>query len=96
MPLATGSDPFIGRAHEMAELVAALEGAVEGRGGLIMLAGEPGIGKTRLAEELESAARDRGALTTTGACYEGALAGKIRVPIHNRHAPIIYFIRRLL
>ncbi|MDP6665844.1 MAG: AAA family ATPase [Dehalococcoidia bacterium] len=67
----TGTDPFIGRTQELAELSVALDTALEGRGGLVMLAGEPGIGKTRLAEELDSIARDRGALVARGACYEG-------------------------
>ena len=71
MTLARGSDPFIGREREMAELVVALDGAVGGHGGLAMLVGEPGIGKTRLTEELESIARDRGVGVTRGACYEG-------------------------
>jgi hypothetical protein len=71
MPPVTGTDPFIGRTQELAELSVALDTALEGRGGLVMLAGEPGIGKTRLAEELDSIARDRGALVARGACYEG-------------------------
>ncbi len=40
-------DIFVGRQREMAELTAALEEAVSGQGRLFMLAGEPGIGKTR-------------------------------------------------
>ena len=58
----------------MAELTAALDSALEGNGGLVMLAGEPGIGKTRLTEEMEAVARDRGALIVWGACYEGGSA----------------------
>ena len=71
MSLTTGTDPFIGREREMAELTAALDDALEGRGGLAMLTGEPGIGKTRLADELETVARDRGALVSRSSCYEG-------------------------
>ena len=74
MPSVTGTDLFIGREREMAEIVAALDGAVEGRGGLVMLAGEPGIGKTRLTEELAAVAKERGALVTWGACYEDGSA----------------------
>ena len=74
MPSVTGTDLFVGREREMAELTAAFEGALDGRGGLVMLAGEPGIGKTRLTEELTEVARDRGALVTSGACYEGGSA----------------------
>jgi predicted ATPase len=55
----------------MAELTAVLDSAFEGRGGLVMLVGEPGIGKTRMAEELGVVAGDRGAQVVWGACYEG-------------------------
>ena len=43
------SPDFVGRHREMAELTAALDDALAGRGRMVMLAGEPGIGKTRLA-----------------------------------------------
>ena len=62
---------FVGREGELAALSADLEGAVAGRGGVVVLAGEPGIGKTRLAEELAAAAAARGALVLWGRCWEG-------------------------
>ncbi|MCI0794977.1 MAG: ATP-binding protein, partial [Chloroflexi bacterium] len=40
---------FVGREKELAELTAALEDALAGQGRLVMLVGEPGIGKTRTA-----------------------------------------------
>ena len=43
---------FVGRDREMAELQAGLEDALGGQGRLFLIAGEPGIGKTRLAEQL--------------------------------------------
>jgi DNA-binding CsgD family transcriptional regulator len=61
---------FVGRQQEMAELSRALEDAIAGRGRVVMLAGEPGIGKTRTAEELASIAEQRGVLTLWGRCYE--------------------------
>jgi DNA-binding CsgD family transcriptional regulator len=44
-------DPLIGRSSERARLDAALAGAAAGRGSLLLLSGEAGAGKTRLAEE---------------------------------------------
>ncbi len=48
------SGAFVGRHREMDELRAALDDALSGSGRLVMLVGEPGIGKTRLAVELAS------------------------------------------
>ena len=61
---------FVGRGHELAELVAGLEDAFAGRGRLFLLSGEPGIGKTRLAEELIAHAKARGARLLVGRCWE--------------------------
>lgn len=61
---------FVGRARELAELVSGLEDAVAGRGRLFFVVGEPGIGKTRLAEELALAAAGR-ARVVWGRCLEG-------------------------
>ena len=47
---------FIGRQWELAELKAALDRALSGQGQLVMLAGEPGIGKTRTAQKLSAQA----------------------------------------
>ena len=55
----------------MAALTADLDAAAGGRGGVVLVAGEPGIGKTRLAEELAAAAVARGALALWGRCWEG-------------------------
>ena len=65
-------DDFVGRQREMAELRAALEDAMAGRGQMVMLAGELGIGKTRLAQELASRAESFGAQVLWGSCYEHA------------------------
>ena len=43
---------FVGRQREMADLKVSLEDALSGHGRLVMLGGEPGIGKTRTAQEL--------------------------------------------
>jgi eukaryotic-like serine/threonine-protein kinase len=62
---------FVGREREIDELRAGLEESLSGRGRLFMLVGEPGIGKTRTAEELITYARLRKAQALWGRCYEG-------------------------
>ena len=62
---------FVGRQREMGELKAALEDALSGHGRLVTLVGEPGIGKTRTAEELATYAGLRQAQVMWGRCYEG-------------------------
>ena len=43
---------FVGRQREMTRLKAALDDALAGQGRMVMIAGEPGIGKTRTAQQL--------------------------------------------
>ncbi|UCD58880.1 MAG: AAA family ATPase, partial [Candidatus Hydrogenedentota bacterium] len=62
--------PFVGRENERADLRRFLEGARGGHGSLVMIGGEPGVGKTRITEELVADARRHGFLTLTGHCYE--------------------------
>jgi len=67
--------PFVGRTAELARLTARLQEARAGSGGLVMLAGEPGIGKTRTLEEFAETARtEGGVLILAGRCYEGEAA----------------------
>lgn len=68
--------PLIGRGAEMVRLRAALADASEGRGGAVLLSGEPGIGKTRLANELIEVAGLQGFTVLEGPAYplEGSLA----------------------
>jgi DNA-binding SARP family transcriptional activator len=61
---------FVGRERELAELVGGLHDAFAGRGRLFLLVGEPGIGKSRLAEELTAQARTLGATVLIGRCWE--------------------------
>ena len=70
-PISGIAHVFIGRQREMAELTAALDEALAGEGRLVLLAGEPGIGKTRTAQELAVLAEQRGARVLWGRCYEG-------------------------
>lgn len=66
--------PFVGRTTEMQHLRAALANACAGQGGVTLLAGEPGIGKTRLAEEAAGQASQHGMQVLWGRCYEGGSA----------------------
>ena len=66
----TGRTPYVGRETEQAELERLLDQAIAGQGALVFVGGEPGVGKTRLAEELLLKARQRGCLAQTGHCYE--------------------------
>ena len=66
---ADGLGTFVGREPELARLRGALEAALDGHGRLVMLAGEPGIGKTRIALELAHEAGERGARVVWGRCF---------------------------
>ena len=65
------SGVFVGRSRELDELRAGLDETFRGRGGLVLLVGEPGIGKTRVADEMATYASLRGAQVLWGRCYEG-------------------------
>ncbi len=60
--------PFVGREGEMAHLQAAFEQSRGGRGRMVMLVGEAGIGKTRLLEEAVQQAQAAGARVAWGRC----------------------------
>jgi signal transduction histidine kinase/DNA-binding response OmpR family regulator/HPt (histidine-containing phosphotransfer) domain-containing protein len=68
------SSPFVGRDVELAQLDACLQATLAGRGQLLLLAGEPGVGKTRLARELRLHAQTQGALVCEGICRPEAQA----------------------
>jgi hypothetical protein len=63
--------PIIGREPELALLRTDLDSALSGRGRVVVLGGEPGIGKTRLVEELSDESQLRGAALAWGRGYEG-------------------------
>ena len=62
---------FVGRERELAELRAGLDEVGAGHGRLFLLSGEPGIGKTRLAEEISNDASARGMRVVWGRSWEG-------------------------
>ena len=61
---------LVGRDRELAMLRAALDAALAGHGGLVLIGGEAGIGKTVLAEVALDEARAAGALVLVGRCYD--------------------------
>ncbi len=66
----SGFSGFVGRDYELAAFSAALEGVFAGRGELLLLSGEPGIGKTRTARMFADIAMRRDALVLWGSCNE--------------------------
>ncbi len=65
---------FVGRDPELGVLRRAADSALAGSGRLVLVAGEPGIGKTRIAEELSTYARLGGAKVHWGRCHEDEAA----------------------
>jgi DNA-binding CsgD family transcriptional regulator len=61
---------LVGRQRELDVLREHLDAALAGRGGLVLIGGEAGIGKTALAETLCREADTRGVLVLTGRCYD--------------------------
>ena len=63
-------EAFVGRVQEFAELVAGIDGALASQGRLLMISGEPGVGKSRLARQAVAYAEQKGARTLWGRCWE--------------------------
>jgi class 3 adenylate cyclase/tetratricopeptide (TPR) repeat protein len=61
---------FVGREQELKQLERAFDAALSGQGALLMVVGEPGIGKTTLTEQLTTYAGLRGGRALVGHCYE--------------------------
>jgi hypothetical protein len=70
-PAGTAWEFFVGRERELDELKGALDEARSGRGRFVLLAGEPGIGKTSLAGVLAEHAAENGVRVVWGRCWEG-------------------------
>ena len=80
--------PFIGRERESTELQQRLNAAIAGESQFVLVGGEPGAGKTRLLDELESLAKarqirvlhGRSVELDRGLPYQGFLEMHSRVP----------------
>jgi serine/threonine protein kinase/tetratricopeptide (TPR) repeat protein len=64
-----------GRQEALDQIESCLSRLHEGRGGLVLIAGESGVGKTRLALEVERRLEATGARALTGECLPGAVSG---------------------
>jgi DNA-binding SARP family transcriptional activator len=67
---APGDGGMVGRETELAVFDATLRAAGAGRGGLVLVAGEPGIGKSRLLDGFRTRAARAGAHVLAGRCWE--------------------------
>jgi serine/threonine protein kinase, bacterial len=63
------SGELIARDDELIRVLPSVDAVEQGSGQLVLLVGERGIGKTRLAQEITLKARDRGFVVATGRCY---------------------------
>ncbi|MGH9137901.1 MAG: ATP-binding protein, partial [Acidimicrobiales bacterium] len=70
---------LVGRRNELAEIAAHLDAALAGRGGLVLVAGEPGMGKTHLLDEAIRDATERGAGAVVARCWEGQGSLPLRI-----------------
>jgi predicted ATPase len=70
----SGDQPraIVGRARELEVFRAAFDRMLAGRRQMVLISGEPGIGKTRCAQALAGVAEDQGALVLWGHCREDA------------------------
>ena len=69
--MADSARPLLGRGPELVRIARAIEDLASSRGSVLFLVGEPGIGKTRLADEIASQARARGSLVAWGRSWDG-------------------------
>jgi DNA-binding CsgD family transcriptional regulator/tetratricopeptide (TPR) repeat protein len=82
------SSAFIGRAVELGQLDAVLDRAGQGRPQVVLVAGDAGVGKTRLLLALADRARRRGMRVLSGGCVE---LGDIGLP----YLPVVDALREL-
>ncbi len=64
--------PMVGREAELLRLRELIDRAIAGRGGVVLINGPLGVGKTRLVDEAATFARMRGVTVVSGKAYEGA------------------------
>jgi DNA-binding SARP family transcriptional activator len=87
VPYSLGRTPFVGREQEYAWLVERLREAAAGGGGMTAVAGEAGLGKTRLAEQALGYLQEHGFRILSSRCYE--------VEAHVPYQPVVEALRPL-
>jgi predicted ATPase len=80
--------PMVGRADELARLLSAVERATSGRTSAVLLAGDAGVGKTRLLDELTSRAAALGVRVLTGHCVDLGDVGLPYLPFVDLLRPV--------
>ncbi len=83
------SAQFIGRGEQLALFDEVLSDATRGHGGVVLVAGEAGVGKTRFIAELTARSRQSGAVVVVGWCVEN---GELVLPL----APIADLLRGIV
>src|SRR5690242_5521850 len=73
--------PFVGRQREAAWLRAAFDEASLGHGGVALVEGEPGVGKTALCGQISAYAARGGGAVLVGHCYEGRWSSLPYMPL---------------
>jgi tetratricopeptide (TPR) repeat protein len=79
---------YVGRIQEISDLEDRLRSAVGGRGSLMLLSGEPGIGKTRTCDKLAAEAQRLAMIVAWGRCWEGHGA--------SQYWPWVQIVRQLM
>lgn len=79
---------MVGRAAELALLLASVDRAVAGRASTVLLSGDAGVGKTRLLDELTARAAERGVRVLTGHCVDLGDVGLPYLPFVDLFRPV--------
>ncbi|HTV17363.1 MAG TPA: AAA family ATPase, partial [Polyangiaceae bacterium] len=90
-PLARHTQTFVGRESELGRLSALLERAREGQGRVVFIDGEPGMGKTELAEQFLASANGQGRLLVAqGRCLEQFGTGEAYLPFLEASRTLLF------
>jgi DNA-binding CsgD family transcriptional regulator/tetratricopeptide (TPR) repeat protein len=81
--------PLVGRAEELARLMAHVDRALAGRPSALLVAGDAGVGKTRVLDELSRRAAQRGLRVLTGHCVDLGDVGLPYLPFVDLLRPIV-------